>query len=215
VTVGTIVVGYVRVSTEEQGASGLGLEAQKRAIRAECRRRGWQLDRIEEDVLSGRSMKRRSGLAAALKSCRSGDAAGIVVAKLDRLSRSLVDFASVLVDAQKRGYNVVAIDLGVDLSTPQGEFLANVMASAAQWERRIIGQRTRDALAEKREREPDWKPGRPVTLDVNVRRRIKQMRGRGMSLSAIAAKLNADEVPTAHDGKQWYASTVRSVIGDA
>jgi DNA invertase Pin-like site-specific DNA recombinase len=214
-TKGVRVVGYVRVSTDEQGASGLGLDAQKRAIRAECKRRGWQLDRIEQDVTSGgRSMKRRPGLSAALASCHSGEVAGIVVSKLDRLTRSLVDFASLLAEAHGH-FNVVALEPDVDLNTPSGEFLANVMASAAQWERRIIGQRTRDALAAKREREPGWRPGRPVVLDESVRRRIKRMRGRRMSLSAIEAKLNADAVPTAHGGKQWYPSTVRSVIGDA
>jgi DNA invertase Pin-like site-specific DNA recombinase len=158
---------------------------------------------------------KRPGLLRALESCRTGDVAGIVVAKLDRLSRSLVDFAGLLADAQKRGYNIVALDLGVDLSTPQGEFLANIMASAAQWERRIIGQRTRDALAAKREREPGWKPGRPEQLPQKVRTRIKRMRTRGMSLSAIAATLNEEGVPTAHGGKQWYPSTVRKLVAEA
>ena len=143
---GDRVVGYVRVSTEEQGQSGAGLAAQRRAIKAECERRGWQLVRIEEDVLSGRTLN-RPGLNSALEACRSGEVSGIVVAKLDRLSRSLVDFAGLLAEAQSKGFNVVALDLGVDLSTPAGEFLASVMASAAQWERRIIGQRTKDALA--------------------------------------------------------------------
>ena len=72
------------------------------------------------------------------------------MARLERLSRSLIDFAELLRQARAGGWNVVALDLGVDLSTPQGEFLANAMASAAQWERRIIGQRTKDALAVKR-----------------------------------------------------------------
>src|SRR5690242_14285593 len=125
---GDRVVGYVRVSTEEQGLRGAGLEAQRRAIKAECERRGWQLVRIDQDVLSARSMN-RPGLRSALDECRSGEVSGIVVAKLDRLSRSLVDFATLLSEAQAKGFNVVALDLGVDLSTPAGEFLASVMAS--------------------------------------------------------------------------------------
>jgi len=78
----TRVVGYIRVSTEEQGGSGAGLEAQRDAIRGECERRGWALLRIDEDVLSGRTM-RRPGLQVALESCRAGDVSGLVVAKLD------------------------------------------------------------------------------------------------------------------------------------
>jgi DNA invertase Pin-like site-specific DNA recombinase len=92
---GEKVIGYVRVSTEEQGASGAGLEAQRSAIESECARRGWELLRVEEDVLSGKSLK-RPGLLAALAACGSGAVSGIVVAKLDRLSRSLVDFANLL-----------------------------------------------------------------------------------------------------------------------
>jgi DNA invertase Pin-like site-specific DNA recombinase len=209
---GENVIGYVRVSTEEQGVSGAGLEAQRRAIRAECKRRGWRLLRIEEDVLSGRTMK-RPGLQRALDACRTGEASGVVVAKLDRLSRSLVDFAGLLADAQAKGYNVVALDLGVDLSTPSGEFLANVMASAAQWERRIIGARTREALAVKRAQ--GVKLGRPRTLPDVLRERIRQMRKAGQSLPKIAETLNAEGVPTARGGQRWYASTVRAVLSQA
>src|SRR6202051_2945002 len=88
-----------------------------------------------EDALSGKSLD-RPGLAAALAAVEAGEAAGIVVAKLDRLSRSLKDFADLMARAQASGWNLVALDLGVDLSTPSGEFMAGVMASAAQWERR-------------------------------------------------------------------------------
>jgi DNA invertase Pin-like site-specific DNA recombinase len=81
-------VGYARVSTDAQAESGAGLEAQRKRIEAECRRRGWQLRGVEEDVLSGRDLN-RPGLRRALDACRAGEAAGIVVAKLDRLSRAL------------------------------------------------------------------------------------------------------------------------------
>jgi DNA invertase Pin-like site-specific DNA recombinase len=202
------VVGYARVSTEEQATSGAGMEAQCAAIRAECARRGWTLARIEEDALSGKSMK-RPGLHAALDACRTGEVGGVVVAKVDRLSRSIVDFAGVLEDARRRGFNVVALDLGLDLSTPQGELVGNVIASVAQWERRMIGQRTREALAVKRAQ--GVRLGRPPVLDKSVASRIRRARSRGQSYAAIANKLNAEEVPTAQGGKLWYASTVRAV----
>lgn len=202
-------VGYVRVSTEEQGQSKAGLRAQRAAIEAECERRGWELVRIEQDVLSGRTMN-RSGLRAALDLCRSGEGSGIVVAKLDRLSRSLVDFAALLVEARDRGFNVVALDLGVDLSTPAGEFLANVMASAAQWERRIIGDRTREALAAKRA--AGVRLGRPASVDVELARRVRLMRGEGLTLQAIADALNAEGVPTPRGGALWRPSSLTSIL---
>jgi hypothetical protein len=69
-----------------------------------------------------------------------------VVAKLDRLSRSVVDAGRLLEEARKGGFNIVALDLGLDLSTPTGELVANVLAAVAQWERRMIGVRTSEAL---------------------------------------------------------------------
>ena len=203
------VVGYVRVSTEEQGVSGAGLAAQRRAITAECDRRSWQLLRIEQDVLSGRRLN-RPGLQRALEACRSGEAEGIIVSKLDRLSRSLVDFAGLLVEAQTKGFNVVALDLGVDLSTPAGEFLASVMASAAQWERRIIGQRTKDALAVRREQ--GVRLGRPPLAPDRLGRRIRSLRKRGLTLQGIADTLNSGGVATLRGGSEWRPSSVRAVL---
>src|SRR4051794_9756672 len=109
---GETVVGYIRVSTAEQGANGAGLDAQRAAIQAECDRRGWNLARIEEDVLSGKNL-RRPGLSRALDACRSGEVQGVVVAKLDRLSRSMIDFAGLLDEARKKGFNIAALDLGL------------------------------------------------------------------------------------------------------
>jgi DNA invertase Pin-like site-specific DNA recombinase len=205
----TTVVGYCRVSTEEQGDSGLGLAAQRASIKAECSRRGWKLLAIHEDVLSGRTLN-RPGLATALASVESREAAALIVAKLDRLSRSLVDFAGLMARAQRDQWNLVALDLGIDLSTPAGEFMANVMASAAQWERRIIGQRTRDALAVKRA--AGVRLGRPQVLPADVVTRIRRAHEAGAGWSALARQLNAKGVPTAHGGSQWYPSTVRAVV---
>lgn len=206
---GEQVIGYVRVSTDEQGSNGAGLEAQRSAIRDECSRRGWQLLRIEEDVLSGKSLN-RPGLRRVLEACRSGEAAGVVVAKLDRLSRSLVDFAGLLSEAQTKGFNVVALDLGVDLSTPAGEFLANVMASAAQWERRIIGQRTRDALAVRRAQ--GVKLGRPARISPQLARRIRSLRTRGKTLQAICDQLNREDIPTPQGGRIWRPSSLQALL---
>jgi len=206
------VIGYARVSTEEQGAAGAGLEAQRAAIRAECSRRGWRLLAIEEDVLSGRTL-RRPGLQAALEECRTGRADGIVAAKLDRLSRSILDFARLLDEARRRSFNVAALDLGLDLSTPQGELVANVIASVAQWERRIIGERTREALAVRKAQGVTI--GRPRTVPEAVATEIRQMRSDRRSYAAIAADLNSRGVATGQGGVQWYPATVRAVAARA
>lgn len=210
-TSGTKVVGYVRVSTDRQGDSGLGLDAQRQAIRDECQRRGWQLAAIHEDILSGKTMQRPE-LQAALEQCRTGQAAGIVVAKLDRLSRSIIDFAGIAAEAREGGWNIVALDLGVDFSTPSGEFFATMMAAMAQWEVRLISQRTREGIAAKRVREPGWKPGRPSGVSPALRAQILGYRTAGWTLSKIASRLNGDGVPTAQGGDRWHPSTVKAIL---
>jgi DNA invertase Pin-like site-specific DNA recombinase len=205
------VVGYVRVSTNEQADSGLGMAAQRAAIEAECARRGWTCVAVHEDAgASGKSLDGREGLSAALKAVRGHEAAALVVAKLDRLSRSLADFAGLMTQAKRDGWNLVALDLGIDLDTASGEFMANVMASAAQWERRVIGQRTADALAVQRAR--GVRLGRPPVLPGVVVSRIVGARKAGSGWSEIARALNADAVPTAQGGARWYPSTVRHVV---
>lgn len=203
------VLGYVRVSTEEQATSGLGLADQRRAIAAEADRRGWHVEWIEDAGYSARDL-RRPGVATALDRLAQGEARTLVVSKLDRLSRSLVDFAGLMARAQKQGWALVALDLGVDTTTASGELVANVMAAVAQWERRIISDRTKAALAMKRAE--GVRLGRPVTLPPSLRQRIADERATGASLRAIAAGLNAEGVPTAHGGAQWRPSTVRGVL---
>jgi DNA invertase Pin-like site-specific DNA recombinase len=114
------VVGYVRVSTEEQAVSGAGLEAQRRAIVAECRRRGWELvETIEDAGYSAKDLK-RPGVQEALRALEAGEAKALVVAKLDRRSRSMLDFAALMATAQKQHWTLVALDCAVDTSTPAG-----------------------------------------------------------------------------------------------
>ena len=174
------VVGYIRVSTSEQADSGAGLEAQRAAISAEAERRGWELVHVFEDAgASGKSLNGRSGLQRALEAVEAGRAEGLVVAKLDRLSRSLLDFAALMERARKRGWNLIALDLGVDTSTPAGEMMASVLATFAQFERRLIGQRTKDALAVKRAQ--GVRLGRPRTMSEETVERIRELKRLGMS----------------------------------
>lgn len=205
------VVGYVRVSTDDQADSGAGLEVQRAAIVAECARRGWTLAALYEDAgASGKSLSGRPGLQRALSDVEGGAASAVVVAKLDRLSRSILDFSSLMARSRRKGWALVALDLGVDTTTPSGEMMANVLAVFAQFERRLIGQRTRDALAVKRSQ--GVRLGRPRTLDPVVVREVAMRRRQGVALAAIASDLNARGVPTAHGGHAWHASTVRAIL---
>src|SRR2546427_12024292 len=98
------VLGYVRVSTDEQRDSGAGLAAQRASIEAECRRRGWALVKVIEDAGYSAKDLKRPGVQIALETLRRGEAGALVVAKLDRLSRSMLDFTGGVAKASKQGW---------------------------------------------------------------------------------------------------------------
>jgi DNA invertase Pin-like site-specific DNA recombinase len=200
------------VSTGEQGESGLGLKAQVAVIRSACEQRGWELVGIREEVKSGARADNRPVLADVIRALRSGEADAVVVAKLDRLSRSVVDAGRLLEAARKGGFNIVALDLGLDLSTPTGQLVANVLAAVAQWERRMIGVRTSEALQVKIAggwTSPSWKVRAPPA----VCRRIAKMAEAGLSQREIADRLNAEGGPAV--GGRWHRGTVIRVLRQA
>jgi DNA invertase Pin-like site-specific DNA recombinase len=204
------VVGYVRCSTDGQVESGLGLEAQLSAIRAECARKGWNLVKVcVDEGLSGKNLD-RAGVREALELVETGLAGTLMVAKLDRLSRSLLDFAQLMERSRSGRWNLVALDLGVDTSTPAGEMMANVLATFSHFERRLISQRTKDALAQKKAQ--GVKLGRRPILDPALVAELVEAYESGQGWTAIARSLNQREVPTAQGGKRWYPSTVRAVV---
>lgn len=199
-------IGYCRVSTEEQGKSRAGLEGQESAIRAEVEHRGWELVDLRTDIASGKSLRRRDALGATLRDLAAGHADALVVAKLDRLSRSVMDFAAIMETGQAEGWSVVVLDLGVDTTTTNGELIANIMISLAQWERRLIGDRTRAGLAAVKAR--GTKLGRKSNVDPDTLRLIRVLRDSGRSWQKIADALEQEAIPTGQGGR-WHAATVR------
>jgi DNA invertase Pin-like site-specific DNA recombinase len=200
----------VRVSIDEQTTSGAGLQAQRRAILAECKRRGWHLVETFEDAGYSAKDLKRPALHEALLVLEGGDASALVVAKLDRLSRSLLDFTGLMAKATRQHWALIALDVAVDTSTPTVKAMANMVATFAQLERRLISQRTREALAAKKA--AGVRLGRPPAVPKPIVRRIRRQRARGDTLRAIADGLNRDRVPTAQGGAQWYAATVRGIL---
>lgn len=203
-------VGYARVSTEEQGNSRLGLEAQRTVLREDANRRGWSLLAVHEDVASGKSRNGRPGLEAALKSVELGEAEALVTAKIDRLSRSLRDLVELMDQSVREGWALVTLDLRVDTTTPQGKAMARMAGVFAELERDLISERTKVSLAVKKA--GGAKLGRPVTMPKDVRERVEKMEADGLGWTAIARKLNGAGVPTAQAGQRWYPSTVRAMF---
>lgn len=201
-------IGYCRVSTEEQGDSKAGLESQEATIRAEVAHRGWELVDLRSDVASGKSMRRRDELGRTLRDLRDGRADALVVAKLDRLSRSVLDFAGIMETASLEGWSVVVLDLSVDTTTTNGKLIAHIMIALAQWERELIGDRTKAALVAVRAR--GTKLGRPRGVDDETLRLIRILRDGGKSYAAIARALDAEGIPTAQGGR-WHSATIRKL----
>ena len=207
------VIGYLRVSTDEQAVSGLGLADQRALIGAETARRGWDdVEYLSDEGFSAKNLS-RPAIATALEMLRKGQASVLVVSKLDRLSRSLLDFATLMDRAKREGWELVVLDLAIDTTVPSGALMANVMAAFAEYERQLIGARTSAALQQLKGQ--GVRLGRPRTMPTEVTERVLRERADGRTLAAIAEGLNADDVATARGGAKWYPSTVKAVLVSA
>jgi DNA invertase Pin-like site-specific DNA recombinase len=187
--------------------NGASLKVQRATIEAAASD-DWQIDWVEE-VITGTGKRTRPELDAALDALDRGEADALVVSKVDRLSRSIIAFAHILKRSREHGWRLIALDLGVDFSTPQGKLVGNQMISFAEYEAEIIGARTKDALRVKR---AEGKAISRPTIPADVAKRIRRQHRAGWSLAKIAAKLNADGIPTARGGSEWHRSTVRGVV---
>lgn len=145
------VIAYVRVSTEEQEQSGLGLEAQREKIETYCRLKDLALVEIVEDAISAKSLN-RPGIEKVLHMVRKKEVDGIVVYKFDRMFRSTIDALNIANEFNKLAIAFHSITESIDTTTPHGEFFYTVIAAFAQLERKSISERTRDALRAKRKR---------------------------------------------------------------
>lgn len=203
------VIGYTRVSTEEQASSGLGLAAQESALRLEAERRGWELEIVTDAGISGATIKKRPALCDALARLARGEADALATPKLDRLSRSVADFAGLVVRAQRERWGLICLDLGVDTSTATGEAMASMVAVFAQMERRLAGERTRGALQAKKS--AGARLGRPRLLAVEAVERAVALRASGRTLQATADQLAAEGF-TRPKGGMWTPSAVASAL---
>lgn len=202
-------IGYVRVSTEDQATSGLGLAAQEAAIRAESERRGWELELVTEAGLSAATVEKRPALCEALARLARREADGLVTAKLDRLSRSVSDFSGIVEKARRERWSLVCLDLGVDTSTATGEAMAGMVAVFAQMERRLIAERTTNALRAKKA--AGARLGRPRLVTDAALRRAVELHRSGLSLRAVGSQLTAEGYERPQGGA-WTAAAVQRAL---
>jgi DNA invertase Pin-like site-specific DNA recombinase len=204
---------YVRVSSREQGASGLSLAAQKDATSAAAaHREGWTLAHIAIEVASAGNIRRRPVLNNLLDDLDAGKYDALIVSRLDRLARSLIDFLAMLERADKHGWQLVCLSPNVDMSDPYGRCMAQVAGSFAELERALISIRTREGLAtEQAQGNIRRKAERQTFSDRPTIDRIVRLSGEGWSFGDIARQLTAEEVPTRRGGA-WTSTQVRRII---
>lgn len=210
---------YRRVSTSEQGKSGLGLEGQAGALARFCESEDFEVVAEFQDVASGKlSIEARPGLAGALEKARKLRCP-VIVAKLDRLSRDVAFISGLMA----RGVPFIVAELGVDTDP----FILHLFAALSEKERRMIGERTRAALRVKKEagamlgnrtniadariKAAEAKKAVARAFADRMRPEIGRMQAGGESLNKIAARLNAMGAPTARNGA-WTAKAVSRIL---
>jgi site-specific DNA recombinase len=143
-------IGYVRVSTDKQAEAGVSLEAQAGKIRAMAAVHSAELlDVIVDGGESAKSLQ-RPGMERLLALVDSREVQAVIVAKLDRLTRSVRDLCELLERFERRGVALISVAESLDTSSAAGRLVLNIMTAVSQWEREAIGERTRDALSHKR-----------------------------------------------------------------
>jgi site-specific DNA recombinase len=219
----TRMVGYVRVSSEEQARSGLSLESQEQKIRAMAAVKGVDLVEIVTDAGESAKSLNRPGVKRIIDMVNSGEVAGVIVAKLDRLTRNVRDLADLVEMFNRTDAALVSVGETLDTGSAVGRMMMNVIATISQWEREVIAERTTDALRVKKLRgeltgnapygyrvinSEEMRDGKPVRILVEDDREqeiialVHQARAGGMYLRQIAQALN-DRGYVTRRGAPW------------
>lgn len=221
------VAGYARVSTEEQARDGLSLIFQEDRIRAYCSLYGLRLARLERDAgVSAKSLE-RDGLAGILADLDAGRLDGMVILKLDRLTRRLADW-SYLIDRyfnDKAGRRLFSVNDSIDTRTPSGRMVLNIIMTVAQWEREEIAYRTSSALQGKIARGervgrirfgyelgPDGRRLIPHEGEQKAIALMKEWQAQGKTYREMIAFLEELGIQTKEPGSIWRSGTIHRIL---
>jgi DNA invertase Pin-like site-specific DNA recombinase len=225
----TRAVGYVRVSTEQQADAGVSLDAQRAKIEAYALAMDLEIVAVLEDAgLSAKTLD-RPGLSAALAMLEQGRADGLVVVKLDRLTRSVRDLGELVDRYFASRFSLLSLADSIDTRTASGRLVLHVLGAVSQWEREAAAERTRDALAQLRAEGVQlggeafgWR--RSALTDEHGRRlledvadeavtvdRMLELRAEGHSVRQIVGVLDAEGRKTKRGGR-WHPTTVQRIL---
>lgn len=219
-------IGYCRVSTDKQADQGVSLEAQREKIEAYCSL--YSLELVEVIIDGGFSAKdmNRPGLQKALDMLKRKAADGLIVYKLDRLTRSVVDLGKMVKSHFSKGSTLISVVEQIDTSSASGRMVLNLLTVVSQWEREAIGERTKTVMQHKRSRgeyvgEVPFgfrlaADGKHIEEDPEEQRAlaiIRELRAEGLSLREIVSRLNAEQVPAR--GARWHKTSVERILRKA
>lgn len=223
-------IGYIRVSTKGQADSGLSLEAQEQKIIAYAALYDIEVVRIEVDAGISAKTLDRPGLQRALTAMDGGEVEGIIIAKLDRLSRRVANTAKLMSKYFRDGkYHLLSIQDQFNTATAAGRFVVNIMASMAEMEADVISERTKTALQVLKDdgvklgslnygfrREPsedgqrmEIVPDYNENANIYLMRRLKQ---EGLTLRQIGTELQARGIKTKKGLVNWSPSTLHQIL---
>lgn len=218
--------GYVRVSTTGQADDGVSLEAQQERIAGWCSFKGVPLAEVFQDAgKSGKAMKRRPGLQAALDAA-CGDRGVLVVYSLSRLSRSLRDTLQVSERIQKAGAQLASLSEEIDTTSATGTMFFQLLAVLSEFERNLVRERTRTAMAHLRQSgrrvsgqipfgwrlAGDGRTLRPIADEAKIIDLMAELRDGGMSFRAVARELDDRGIPTKTGTGSWSGKVIRDIL---
>lgn len=223
----TRVAAYLRVSTDMQARSGLGLADQRAKVLAMATVKGWPEPVIymDEGISGTKESRQRPALARMMDAAARGEIDAIIINSIDRLARKARLMLELSDELKRYGVTLVSCKESVDTTTPAGQMVLTVLAAMAQFERDLISQRTRDALAEHSRRDGesggrlpygyarDGKALRVIREQARLVRLIFALRASGATLRAIATEMNRHRYP-APQSAHWHHSSVAAVLAN-
>jgi site-specific DNA recombinase len=218
----SIAYAYLRVSTVEQATEGVSLEAQQARIEAWCLANGYELRQVFTDEgISGKRTINRPALNNAIAAVCRQKGAALVVYSLSRLARSTRDAINLAEKLEKAGADLVSLSEHLDTTSASGKMIFRLLAVLAEFERDLISERTRAALAHKRSKgerigtvpfgyrlAEDGIHLVPESTEQATLRRLRSMKTRGLPWRVIAEQFNEEGIPT-RNGQPWTLFTAR------
>lgn len=217
----TRVVAYIRVSTEQQAVDGSSLDAQRAQLEAYAKAFGYEIVAWEVDAGVSASSLDRPALQAAIACLESGSAEGLLVTKLDRLTRRLRDMANLVDRYFKDRFRLLSVNEHIDTGSAAGRMMLNILTSVAEWEREAAAERTAMVMANMKAQGKftggwppfGWKQDEDGSLiedpiEQHKMRTVRDAKSRGFSLRQIAALLG----PNPNTGKPYSASQISRML---